>query len=189
MKDKCAYFAHTSSANCADYARDILQPRVQNRHMGTVHTNWLRDRKKALGLSDAAIGKVVGIGRSNINRLISGSLPFDHKYTAGFAKALQMSVDEVLYRFGVRTQNPPSVGEPIMVPFHLPSEDALTAMFQAILPAAEDAPTQDERARRLALSFPGAFRAALLPHSAKDADEESKLAKPPRADAANRSLP
>lgn len=57
--------------------------------MGKVHTKWLRDRKKELGVSDTAIGKVVGIGRTNINRLISGALSFDMKYTDGLAKALK----------------------------------------------------------------------------------------------------
>lgn len=69
--------------------------------MPRIHTEWLKARKKELRLSDERIAAAIGRDRSIVNRLISGALPFDTKYVDGLAKALQLSREDVLYRFGV----------------------------------------------------------------------------------------
>jgi phage repressor protein C with HTH and peptisase S24 domain len=68
--------------------------------MRTVDTEWLQSRKKELKVNDEKIGAEIGRDRSVANKLISGKLAFDLKYVQGFARALRMTREEVLYRFG-----------------------------------------------------------------------------------------
>lgn len=62
---------------------------------------WFKDRKRELGLSDAAIGKAIGRDRSVANKILNGGVGFDAGHTAAFSDLFQVSEEEILRRFGV----------------------------------------------------------------------------------------
>lgn len=129
------------------------------------------------GIAPTTLSQKVGKSKSLVKEILEEGRDIKLSTLARLASALDIAVADLL---------PEDNGRPVMVPLFLPSEDALTAMFQGILPQALDVDEMDERARRLARSFPSAFRAALLPHIARDADEERIPAKRPRAGAGDR---
>lgn len=76
--------------------------------MTQVQTQWLKDRKKSLKVSDDEIARAVGIDRSVVNKIIGGKVAFAPRYADGFAEALQLGRDDILFRFGVLDKNPQS---------------------------------------------------------------------------------
>ena len=74
--------------------------------MAEIQTEWLKARKKALKVSDEAIGQQVGIERSVVTKIINGKVEFTPRYSEGFARALDLSREEVLFRFGVLENMP-----------------------------------------------------------------------------------
>lgn len=81
--------------------------------MATIHTDWLKARKKELKVSDETISKAIGIERSVVNKIIAGKVEFSPRYADGFARVLQMSREEVLFRFGVLSTAPAETTDPI----------------------------------------------------------------------------
>lgn len=74
--------------------------------MGEIDFDWLRERKKALGLTDEQIGAAIGKERSVANRLVNGELPFDVKYLDGLATVFRVPKTVILYRYGVLDEDP-----------------------------------------------------------------------------------
>lgn len=74
---------------------------MQNAHMAIVDTEWLKARKKELGLTDQAISDALGRERSIANKILNGKLPFDMEHLDGFARVLKVSKLLVLQRFGI----------------------------------------------------------------------------------------
>lgn len=69
--------------------------------MAIVDTEWLKARKKELGLTDQAISDALGRERSIANKILNGKLPFDMEHLDGFARVLKVSKLLVLQRFGI----------------------------------------------------------------------------------------
>lgn len=189
MHTECALFAHSSTRKCADYAHDIFRPFVQAMHMSIVQTDWLKSRKKEQRATDQMIADAAGIDRSVINKLLVGKVQFNAKYADAFARALDISRNEVLYRFGVIAELDEAPAAPVSInlPFLLPNGAALTTMFRSMLDLAGEPADQDELAQMLAQSFPGAFQAAVSAQASQDGDEAHTPSTLSRAAAA--SLP
>jgi len=77
--------------------------------MGTIHTDWLKARKKELKITDEVIAQAVGVERSVVNKIIAGKVDFNPRYAEGFSKALKLSREEVLFRFAVLDEPPPAL--------------------------------------------------------------------------------
>lgn len=79
--------------------------------MAEVQTDWLKARKKALKVSDETISRAVGIERSVVTKIINAKVEFTPRYADGFARSLDLSREEVLFRFGVLEENPQPVAD------------------------------------------------------------------------------
>jgi len=130
---------------CAFNAHDNV---VRLLHYWGMDVEWFKSRKKARRLSDADIAAAVGVERSVMNKWLNGKVALDAYKADKIAEALGATPEEILYRAGV----------PITPPIEAASEALLTATFEALLETLEIDPREDERAQKLALSFPGALR-------------------------------
>lgn len=74
--------------------------------MGKTDVAWLRDRKKAMKITDEKIAAAVGRDRSIINKVLNGQKPFDIKYLDGLAAAFRVPKEVILYRFGILDRDP-----------------------------------------------------------------------------------
>lgn len=109
MFDKCAYNAQKSIVNCAYYARDNIVRDLHNMRMSEIQTDWLKARKKKLKVSDAKIAAEVGVDRSVINRILVGEVKLLRHHIDGFARALQTSREDILFRLGLLDGEPGEV--------------------------------------------------------------------------------
>lgn len=69
--------------------------------MQEIQTDWLKGRKKALKINDAHVADKIGRDRSIVNKLFNGKQRLDIEFIDGLADALQVTPEEILYRFGV----------------------------------------------------------------------------------------
>jgi SOS-response transcriptional repressor LexA len=113
MHTQCAQNAQTSTKKCAEHAHDFSVHDAHKALMAAIQSDWLKARKKELRVSDEAIGSAIGIERSVVNKIISGKVEFNHRYADGFARALNMTREDVLFRFGVLEEEPASTAPAI----------------------------------------------------------------------------
>jgi transcriptional regulator with XRE-family HTH domain len=144
----------------------------------------LEEAMESAGLDQAALASKVGCTQGAISQILLGNTRRS-RFLPDIAHALKVNVD---WLTGASNDSGASQkdGRIIHVPVRLPNEAVLTDMFRSLLGVAEDAQGLDERARRLAQSFPGAFRVAVSAHEQTTDDAENIPVKPVRAGAANR---
>lgn len=145
MTPSCAFDAHSSRDLCAFYAHDKF---VRLLHYWGMDVEWFKSRKSAERVTDRAIAEALGVERSVANKIMNGKVALDPYKADKVAALLKASPEEILYRAGV----------PISPPADAASEALLTATFEALLESLEIDPREDERAQKLASSFPGALR-------------------------------
>nr|WP_260182034.1 LexA family transcriptional regulator [Croceicoccus naphthovorans] len=104
MQRYCARSAHSSSPQCAKYAHDIF---VRELHRGAVDTEWIKKRKRELGVTDASLAAALGVERSVANKIVNGKVDMNARRADAVADLLQVSRDEVLFRAGITTSVPP----------------------------------------------------------------------------------
>lgn len=112
MAALCANNAHSSTAKCADYARDMTRQSVHAVPMGELQKEWLKSRKKEIGVGDQEIGEAIGRDRTIATKLLNGQIPFDFKYIDGFSRVLRISKAEVLRRFGILDEDADAIPGP-----------------------------------------------------------------------------
>jgi phage repressor protein C with HTH and peptisase S24 domain len=79
-------------------------------HKAAMDTEWLKNRKKALGLTDASLAEAFGVERSVANKIVNGKVPLNARRADAVAELLGESRDEVLYRAGI-SSSPPVVDQ------------------------------------------------------------------------------
>lgn len=96
-----AAYAHSSaptSPYCAQHAHDNF---VRSLHNRFVDTTWFKERKEALGITDAAVGRALGVERSVANKVLNGKTAFNARRADAVAELFQVTADEILYRAGI----------------------------------------------------------------------------------------
>lgn len=63
--------------------------------------NWFKKRQKLLGVTSFDLGTALGRDRTVVSKILSGKQPMTLEYAQGFAKVLEVSIDEILRRAGV----------------------------------------------------------------------------------------
>jgi len=106
MKALCAQDAHSSSRECAYYAQDFA---VRAMHKACMDTEWLKERKKLLGVTDVALAQALGVERSVANKVVNGKVPLNARRADEVAGLLKVSRDEILYRAGISKDKPASL--------------------------------------------------------------------------------
>ncbi|AOR76316.1 helix-turn-helix transcriptional regulator [Novosphingobium resinovorum] len=145
--------------------------------------------RTTLGLSQAEFAERLGVSQSTAGRWEKGSIPAGDLLHAIAAMA-NTTVQRLLGTedLGISLSGPSSPQAAINVPVLLPNASALAEMFAGLLAAIDVDPDEDERAQRLAMSFPSAFQATLflqeLPGSDKPIDPEG----PPRVGGLDQQL-
>lgn len=119
------------------------------------------ERLKAIGISQSELARRVGVRQSTINGLIRGESR-GSKHLHLIARTLRTSPG-----FLLGETDDPAPDAPIIEPERpiqfvtmqvaLPSEDALAAMFRAMLRILPENATEDERAQILARRLPAAL--------------------------------
>ncbi len=69
---------------------------------------WFKDRYKALGYSQRAFARFLGMDESIFNKMINGKRDMSSEEAANLAEVFGVGVEEVLQKAGVRTPKPPS---------------------------------------------------------------------------------
>lgn len=103
MHPSCAFYAQSSSAECAQYAHDIF---VHVAHKSRMDSDWFKQRKQDLDITDVALAKVLGVERSVANKVVNGKVPMNAKKADAVAKLMKVSRDEILYRTGISAVPP-----------------------------------------------------------------------------------
>lgn len=122
MHAVCAISAHSATTKCARYAHDTECRHVHGTHMDA---QWLKDRKRELGLTDAQLAPAMGVERSVANKIANGKVILNARRADAVAKLLAVSRDEVLFRFGI-SEGGPGAGEPVAADTgHNPSNESI----------------------------------------------------------------
>jgi len=121
--------------------------------------------------SQSALARAAGVAQSTLNGLIHNDYRWSPHLPA-IARALRTSVDYLVGDIDDPDIGaaPPQVASVVMMPVTLPTERALTRMFEAMLVILDefpDKPALDERARLLAQWLPIGLSQLrdLIPHS------------------------
>lgn len=109
---------------------------------------WFKSRKKAQRVTDADIAAAMGVERSVVNKVMNGKMPLPAYRADKIAQLLEVTPEEILWRAGV----------PISPPLEMVNASVLTATFALLLDSLGIPPHEDERAQKLALSFPSALK-------------------------------
>ncbi|MDR7101494.1 S24 family peptidase [Croceicoccus sp. BE223] len=64
-------------------------------------TRWIKDRKKARGITDAALADALGVERSVANKIVNGKVEINARRVEALAELLDVSRDEMLFRAGI----------------------------------------------------------------------------------------
>ncbi|MCG7348202.1 LexA family transcriptional regulator [Sphingomonas sp. ACRSK] len=67
---------------------------------------WLKSKKAELGLKDGDLALPMGVERSVANKIANGKVALNARRADAVAKALGVSRDEVLFRFGISAEQP-----------------------------------------------------------------------------------
>ncbi|MFV1919160.1 S24 family peptidase [Sphingomonas sp. MJ1 (PH-R8)] len=67
---------------------------------------WLKTKKAELGLRDGDLALPMGVERSVANKIANGKVALNARRADAVAKALGVSRDEVLFRFGISAEQP-----------------------------------------------------------------------------------
>lgn len=158
--------------------------------MATPLSVKIRNLRIAKGLNQTEFGKLMGVRQATVSRWEDDATP----EPAALAQLAEMAGESVLEFMGQQGRAPRSNAPPIhlasnqvFLPVTLPSSEVLAEALMSILDAALEAPGLEERARRLAQSFPSALRAALLPQRPQDDDEANTGEAPPHVGGEGRS--
>nr|WP_246346895.1 helix-turn-helix domain-containing protein [Sphingomonas jinjuensis] len=114
----------------------------------------IEERRKVVGISQAELARRVGVRQSTINSLING----ESRSSRSIFKIARALLTTPEYLYG--ELDDPDEGAPvapapaIWLQVHLPNEDALTEMFEALLTGIDQAKPLAEQARLLAQSLP-----------------------------------
>lgn len=87
---------------------------MRRMHNQRMDSDWFKNRKKDLGITDAALGLALGVERSVANKVINGAVAFNARRADAVAKLLKVSQDEVLFRAGISTQQPARAMPPVV---------------------------------------------------------------------------
>ncbi|MDF2382455.1 hypothetical protein JMG10_13315 [Nostoc ellipsosporum NOK] len=68
--------------------------------------DWLKSKKRELGITDAHLAPVMGVERSVANKIANGKVVLNARRADAVAKLLKVSRDEVLFRFGISSEEP-----------------------------------------------------------------------------------
>lgn len=90
----------------ASYAHDKSVRSLHNRPMDT---DWFNERKRALKVTDAALGEALGVDRSVANKVVNGKVAFNARRADAVAQLLQVTPDEVLFRAGITKSEPHTI--------------------------------------------------------------------------------
>jgi transcriptional regulator with XRE-family HTH domain len=154
-------------------------------HNAPMIQNNIATLRKRAGLSQTELATRIGTTLNMMGKLERGERTLDMDWIEKIARALRVQPYELI---GPISSNPaPAPATSVVsLPVSLPSEGALREMFVDLLETIDVDPHQDERAERLARSFPGLFGAvALLQDSSRSSPEKAR-ARPPRIAGANR---
>lgn len=67
---------------------------------------WLKTQKRSLGITDADLAPAMGVERSVANKVANGKVALNARRADAVAKVLQVTRDEVLFRFGIAEERP-----------------------------------------------------------------------------------
>lgn len=67
---------------------------------------WLKVRKRELKITDADLAPAMGVERSVANKVANGKVALNARRADALAKLLNVSRDEVLFRFGISSEAP-----------------------------------------------------------------------------------
>jgi phage repressor protein C with HTH and peptisase S24 domain len=67
---------------------------------------WLKTQKRSLGITDADLAPAMGVERSVANKVANGKVALNARRADAVAKLLQVTRDEVLFRFGIAEERP-----------------------------------------------------------------------------------
>lgn len=67
---------------------------------------WLKSKKRELGITDADLAPAMGVERSVANKIANGKVVLNARRADAVAKLLEVSRDEVLFRFGISSEEP-----------------------------------------------------------------------------------
>jgi len=88
-------------------------------HSRLMDSEWLKSRKRKLGITDAQLGQALCVDRSVANKVINGKVAFDARKADPVAQLLQVTADEVLFRAGITKSEPHT-----LVSDHAPTRSA-----------------------------------------------------------------
>lgn len=139
---------------------------MRDKHLGvSIIGERLSEAMKAKGVDQETVARAVGCTQSAISLILSGKthrsrlLPDIAQFlgvSLRWLKGQDVSPDEVEDESGAHAAEASKL-RVLMVPMVLPSEDALTQMFSALLALERPEDTRDERARFLAQLLPAAL--------------------------------
>lgn len=70
-------------------------------HKRRVDSEWFKDRKRELSVTDAALADALGVERSVANKVVNGKVPLNARKADAVAQLFKVDRDEVLYRAGI----------------------------------------------------------------------------------------
>jgi transcriptional regulator with XRE-family HTH domain len=155
--------------------------------MSQILATNIRTLREARGQNQAEFADDLGVSQGMVSRWETGSEP-KHEPLVRLAKMAGVTVGQltsslitdVKERAGTRVSEE-SAGRSILLPVALPSEDALTVMFEALLEVLETESDSAVAARRLAQLLPGALAQTV---SRSLNSQQPGLAAPTRAEGA-----
>lgn len=69
-------------------------------------SDWFKDRKKAMRITDSALANVLGVERSVANKVVNGKVPMNARRVDAVASLFDVTRDEMLFRAGI-SEAPP----------------------------------------------------------------------------------
>ena len=137
--------------------------------------------RKSRQLSQEQLAEMIGTTLSMLGKLERGQRSLDTNWMAKLSDALDVPPSALICDGDKARPAAPEAIQSISLPVVLPSENALTAMFEGLLATQVDPAPQDERARKLARLLPNALqRAAEFQNSQASVDVGARQA--PSAD-------
>lgn len=103
MSAAYAHSGEVTSTKCAYHARDNA---VRPLHKRFMDSEWFKARKRALKITDAAIGQALGVDRTVANKVINGGVAFNARRADAVARLFQVTTDEILFRAGITKEEP-----------------------------------------------------------------------------------
>lgn len=77
---------------------------------------WLKTRKRELGVTDAALAEALGVERSVANKVVNGKVTMNVRRIDAIAELLLVTRDEMMARAGFSAQSAPVPQEPMLPP-------------------------------------------------------------------------